>query len=364
MLWSVFLLEEIGERDPLLREFEEGDKAALVGLFLLRRYEVGLRGKAAASVTASLRLHFCKNLQSTTFLNSAVIEAARTACRMTPAEMRERRDASATHTVKLPYCLSLIMDMRACVWAGKGWSQAELKEKVVYLACMWGYDLGARVSEYTKPEGKAQDHSVRVHDLSFTMDRGSGWERVTGGHGVFKEIRVQPALAQLITECSVMAVSSKGKEVIKPKVIGSRSREERQFLMDLVEFLAHSGTNGDDELFSARAGEEKFFVLSARKVRDLIKQTCVRHGLPPAKFSSHSLRKGAISDMRALGSTVEDRQDRGNYVAGSKAMASVYDYAIGLGPLACSSLRGGYQPDTSHLKKLLPAERGTAIAKA
>ena len=86
-----------------------------------------------------------------------------------------------------------------------------------------------------------------------------------------------------------------------PKVIGGRSREERQFLMDLVEFLAHSETRGEDELFSARVEGEKVFVLTARKVRDLIKQTCVRHGLPPARFSSHSLRKGAISDMRALG---------------------------------------------------------------
>ena len=148
---------------------------------------------------------------------------------------------------------------------------------------------------------------------------------------------------------------------VDTKVIEKRSFEERQFLIDLVEFVAQSETRGEDELFSARTTGcgEKFFVLTARKVRDLIKETCVRHGLPPARFSSHSLRKGAISDMRALGSTVEDRQDRGNYVAGSKAMASIYDYAVGLGPLACSSLVGGYQPDTDHLMKLLPADRGT-----
>ena len=163
-------------------------------------------------------------------------------------------------------------------------------------------------------------------------------------------------LAQLITECNVLAVSSKGKDLIKPKVIGGRSVEERQF-------LAHSETRGEDELFSCRVGGEKVFVLTARIVRNLIKEFCVRHGLPPDRYLSHSLRKGAISDMRALGSSVEDRQDRGNYVVGSKAMASIYDYAVGLGPLACSSLVGGYQPDTSHLRKLLPAEKGAAIGE-
>ena len=154
---------------------------------------------------------------------------------------------------------------------------------------------------------------MRVH--AFTVDCGNGLERLAGGHDFFKAIKVQPAMAQMIEECNVLAVSSKGKEVIKPTVIGKCSFEERQFLMDLVEFVTQSETRGEDELFSARTteGGEKFFVLTARKVRDLIKETCVRHGLPPARFSSHSLRKGAISDMRALGSTVEDRQDRGNY---------------------------------------------------
>ena len=89
----------------------------------------------------------------------------------------------------------------------------------------------------------------------------------------------------------------------------------------------------NEKLFRARTtgGGEMIFVLTARKVRDLIKVTCVRQGLPPARFLSHSLRKETISDIRALGNMVEDRQDKGNYVAGSKAMASIYDHAGGLG---------------------------------
>ena len=93
------------------------------------------------------------------------------------------------------------------------------------------------------------------------------------------------------------------------RYVQGMATEERQFLMDLVEFLAHSETRGEDELFSCRVGGEKVFVLRARKVRNLIKETCVRYGLPPDRISSHSLRKGAISDKRALGSSVEDQLD-------------------------------------------------------
>ena len=187
-------MEEIREQDPLLRGFSEEDKSSLVSLFLMRRYEGGLRGKAAASVTASLRMHYCRNSKDTTFLQSSVIEAVRTACRLSPAEMRLKRDATLVSSVKLPYCLGMLLEMRQKVWAGKGWSHLELKERVVYLACIWGYDLGARVSEYIKPGGKAQDHGVRVHDLAFTIDRGNGLERVAGGHDLFREIREQPVL--------------------------------------------------------------------------------------------------------------------------------------------------------------------------
>ena len=105
-----------------------------------------------------------------------------------------------------------------------------------------------------------------------------------------------------------------------------------------------------------------FFVLTARKVRDLIKETCVRHGLPPARFSSHSLREGAISDMRMLGSSEADRRDRGGYSEKSSVMNDTYDYGTGLGPLACQSLTGGSQPDAESLRKLLPAERGVCGA--
>ena len=131
-----------------------------------------------------------------------MIEAARAACKMNPAEMRAKRDAALGCAAKLPVCLSLLSEMRSRVWAGRGWSPQELKERVMYLACMWGYDLGARVSsEYTRPEGNVQDHGVRVHDLEFTVDRRNGLERLAGGHDFFKAIKVQPAMAQMTEEC-------------------------------------------------------------------------------------------------------------------------------------------------------------------
>ena len=76
------------QEDPLLSGWSEQHKAGLVALFLSRRYERGLRGKQATSVTASLRLQ----LRPTRFLDGPVLEAARTACRLNPKEIRDLKD--------------------------------------------------------------------------------------------------------------------------------------------------------------------------------------------------------------------------------------------------------------------------------
>jgi integrase len=81
-------------------------------------------------------------------------------------------------------------------------------------------------------------------------------------------------------------------------------------------------------------GDGTLSMLSGRTVRGELKRTCEANDLPASYFSSHSLRKGGITHMRAQGSTEEDRRDRGNYSAGSQVMNNTYDYATGLGRTA------------------------------
>ena len=49
------------------------------------------------------------------------------------------------------------------------------------------------------------------------------------------------ALIQSVTECRVQGASSKGKRVLKGKLIDRRSPDESQFLSELVLFIARSG---------------------------------------------------------------------------------------------------------------------------
>ena len=124
-----------------------------------------------------------------------------------------------------------------------------------------------------------------------------------------------------------------------------------------MDFMVHSGSVGTDELFSFRCDEGPRVKLRSRDVRDALKRACEENGLDPNYFSSHSLRKGAITEMCSLGVSEDDRRDRGNYAPNSQVMNATYDYGAGIGPLASNSLVGGHKPTVEDVRRLLPPAR-------
>jgi hypothetical protein len=149
--WSRHLKEEANISDPYLHGVHEEEKASLVSL-MIRKYKQNRRGKAATAFSAAIRLEFDKMRLSTSFLNSAVLAAARTSCKMTPAELREKRNSEPTHSVKLPISEDILAVMRARLWDNLSWGDEDKEKRMKYLGCMWGFELGARVGEYSKEE--------------------------------------------------------------------------------------------------------------------------------------------------------------------------------------------------------------------
>ena len=356
-MWKTFLKGEINQDDPFLPGIPQGEKSALVALLMLRRHEEGHRGKRATSFTAGVRMRYAQETLSTTFLDSAVIATARAACKLSTAELRVKRNGGISSSVKLPASEDLLTHMRGRLWAGLAWGDDDMQKRMIYLGSMWAFEMGARVSEYTRPEPGNEDHCVRTDDLSFTVEENGVMRSVVGSTlATLGLVRGSTGQTRVV-ECRVLAASSKGKIPVKPKYLGRRSPSESQFLEDLVDFMVCSGTRGAEELLSYRKCDGRRVILSGSAVREELKNTCRQHGLPPDLFSSHSLRKGTITHMRALGTTESDRRDRGNYSAGSQVMNMTYDYATGLGPLASNSLTGGYRPTVEDVRRLIPATR-------
>jgi integrase len=353
-LWKEFVRVETRGEDPFLTDMAEQDKAALVSLMMLRRHQSGKRGKGASAFTAAIRHWFAKTMRSTAFLDAAIIATARTSCLMKPAELRAKKDEGLSESVKLPVCEGILVDMRKRLWACDDWTDGAKKNKAAYAASMYGFEFTSRIGEYTHSEPNQVDHCARTDDFTFAVKCAGGVRNVLGSGLAALGLGDTAAARRVILECRVKTVSSKAKVVVKPKLIGRRSLEEAAFLDDLASWLIHSGNVGSDEVFSFHRQDGTVAVLTGRTVREELKKTCEVNGLPASYFSSHSLRKGGITHMRAQGSTEEDRRDRGNYAPGSLVMNNTYDYATGLGPLASNSLEGGHRLDKDDLKRLLP----------
>jgi hypothetical protein len=195
------------------------------------------------------------------------------------------------------------------------------------------------------------DHCVRTDDMTFTIESGAQVANVSGSGLTALGLHFSAEGMSQITACRVRTVSSKGKLTVKDKLVGRRSTEESIFLDDIIMFIAHSGARGDEELLSCDRPDGKRLALSSRAVRDMLKTTVREEGLPELYFSSHSLRKGAITHMRALGASEDDRRERGMFAVGSNVMNTTYDYAVtGLGPSASNSLEGGHKPTARQLR--------------
>ena len=355
--WFVEFMKEKGSDDPYMRGMTQQEKAATVSLFMISRYIKGKRGKAASAATAAIRLRLSQEMLDTTFLDSAMVSTARSACLLNPAELRERRSSAPTCSVKLPVCEEFIANMRERLVVNRTWCEADMKHIMLYTGCMYGYEFAARLGEYTKPEPGNTDHCVRTDDLSFEVVSPSGNFRVAGS----ALIGLTPVEAgegyRNVSRCSIKGVTTKNKITVKGKLISRRSPEESLFLDDLIAFVVHAKAAGNEELFSFRKANGDRVVLTGRSVRDEIKRTCAIYGLDPDYFSAHSLRKGAITHMRSQGTSVDDRLDRGNYAPNSRVMSLTYDQSLGLGPLGSNSLQGGRKPDIQDVKRMLPARK-------
>ena len=350
-------------QDPLLRDRMEVEKAPLIALYIKSRYDKGLRGKGATAAAAAIRFALTSALEPTTCCDDPIVSAARAACERTTAEERAHRNSEAVGSTKLPVCQSMLAGQREELWDTKSWLYPDIDSRTLYLAEMWAFDLGARVSEYTAAEKRGEDHCIRAGELLFDFEEGDACVSVRGGEEYFAQIRRGEIPRGRAVGCWVRAITQKTGKRVKTRLITRRHDTEERLLDDLVEWMIHSGVGPEDELFSRYAmvrGRLSLKRLWPRDIRKGVKTACVEVGLDPRFFSAHSLRKASQTHMSAMGAPMSDRLDRGGYSAGSVVPNTTYDYnSAGHGALSSNSIAGGVAPGVDGIRRYLPtAGRG------
>jgi hypothetical protein len=96
---------------------------------------------------------------------------------------------------------------------------------------MWGFDMGARVSEYTRaePGGGGSDHCVRVDDLTFILVGEGDPHPISGGNLARLGLAETAEGLSVISECRVLGTSCKSNVPVKPKAMSRYRRRQDSF---------------------------------------------------------------------------------------------------------------------------------------
>jgi hypothetical protein len=100
----------------------------------------------------------------------------------------------------------------------------------VHVGTIYGFETAGRIGEFTHCELGNQDNCARVDDFTFAVETLGATTNVLGSGLAAQRLTDSAKGRQYIVGCWVRAVSSKGKVVVKQKLIGRRSPEEAEFL--------------------------------------------------------------------------------------------------------------------------------------
>lgn len=196
----------------------------------------------------------------------------------------------------------MTMEARVRLWMNKSWDWDGTDDRMIYVGLMWAFDQVARVSEYTSAETGAENHCIRVWQLSFVLAGTEGKPgRVVAGARLAHEVSEESK--RDVIACEVEASSHKGGALSKKKVIGRRSAQESQWLDDLVTWLLMTKLEAEDQIFtrykSKTVGGKVFKCrLSAEMIRKAVKDMATAAGLPPDRFSSRHILFGKVECRR------------------------------------------------------------------
>ena len=261
---------------------------------------------------------------------------------------------------------------------GKKMTVAEiLKRRCSYLACKFCYNFGTRFCNVGWDKKTKGIHCIKRMDIIFEDISGRRFH-IDDYVEFLKSINIWDDFDKIYSRviCLVIFIhSSKVRKVIgRVEVLGTRSCEESKFLRELILWiLKNSGLgnskdpfaseelkyNGSDPLFSRRHTKFKthyFSKLHRREVNTATKFAASALNLNKSHFSTHSWKKGSISNMLVNGERDNVLRKLGDHAVNSSS-TFLYQHDLGVDkrPLLFASKGSGFT--IKEISKISPIEK-------
>jgi hypothetical protein len=239
--------------------------------------------------------------------------------------------------------------MRETHWTDRAWTFPDIDKRMTAIGALIAYELANRGGEATTVGvSTSENHTIYNEQCIFSLEEAViiNGEPCTEFAAGTVEFRKYVTLSN-VTSCAIGVASNKSGAVASHniKVIERRNDRESELLDDVFEWCIRSESTSQEPLLSRRVftGREiSFKKLTPRMMATLVKDTAQGLGLDETEFANHSLRKGAVSQMKASGCLRDKTNSRGNYSRGSVLVNTVYNHNnTGRGPTGASSSSGG-----------------------
>ena len=338
-VWSNFLSDRFAGVDTLLCNQTEKGKRGILVLFVqhLSSSNMGVRSGMAA-----LRNMFRIGLEDTKIFDDASVLAARDSCRPDPRTVSLAKETR----LRLPVPFELVKVLRMSLWLD---DSGNLDRKMTYLGIMLAYCLCLRVGEYAHDSDSRGKHSIRNEDvylLCKDLVQRRPWE--FSEHSKYEVVSVL-----LILRSSKVDNTGRGRyEYIYPD-----SELHVEFLGDLIWWVRNSSSKPEEPFLSRYQdvrGKLSYKVLTREMITTALKEGATSIGLDSTRISSHSLKIGGPSDMRAAGFGDEAISRKSKHASDASLgyqMSSKRD----VGPLTVASQ--GLGLSVKEVANLLPLKR-------
>ncbi len=295
---------------------------------------LGLPHTQRAKAIAALQFAMRNDGESLGVFDEAAVRAARKAGRPGARELSLARERKK----RMPVTMDMLRWMREKHWEshrGVAYltqgrlSYAEWRRRVcngldarmTYVAITLAYVFLWRVSQYTaqgKNSGRT-DHNLMAEDVLFKL-RGTA----PANHRAHRFPWQLRGLSPTTVESALLVIRSSKSDVAgrgQYLHLARRTSDEATFLETLVIQCQESGVRPGDPLFiSYRFGTSKR--LNSRMINEALHDTAVDLGFGELgfAFSSHGLRIGGATELRASGRSSEEIRILGGWAPGSRAV--------------------------------------------
>jgi len=213
---------------------------------------------------------------------------AREACRPDPREVSLTKEFH----LRLPVPFELVARLRESCWNG----DYDIDSRMTYLGVVLAYSLCLRVGEYAHDSNSKGKHCIKNEDVYFLCN--DGVQRFSWELRSSQDIEISSAM--IIIRSSKTDTTGRGRyEYIHPV-----TDLHRQLLIDLT-WWAKNSLSGSGESFLSRyreyRGKLSHKSLTREMVSNALKSGANRLGIDANRISTHSLKIGGPSDMRAAG---------------------------------------------------------------